>query len=162
MLKICFLVKGVPAFIGLLVGLLFLSPVYAETLQGHGTASSLKTVSFEDTYFDFGDATPQESSTETLKTNLQIIIALQTATVVLQGHTDNRGTDEYNTVLGEKRARSVERHLITAGVSPDRIQIVSYGEEQPQCDESEEACFQLNRRVHFIIGQDAIGASHDR
>lgn len=69
--------------------------------------------------------------------------------VVLQGHTDERGTREYNMALGERRARSVERFLSVQGVSPSQVEVVSYGEERPAVRGQNEETFAQNRRVVF-------------
>lgn len=71
------------------------------------------------------------------------------ARVVLQGHTDERGTREYNMALGERRARSVERFLAVQGVSPSQVEIVSYGEERPAVNGQNEQAYAQNRRVVF-------------
>ena len=74
-----------------------------------------------------------------------------TTKVMVEGHADNRGTNEYNLALGERRADAVRDYLVSLGVATDRITIVSKGEEQPFCSEETEACWQQNRRGHFIL-----------
>ena len=74
-----------------------------------------------------------------------------TTKVMVEGHADSRGTNEYNLALGERRADGVRDYLVSLGVATDRITIVSKGEEQPVCSEETEACWQQNRRGHFII-----------
>jgi len=69
---------------------------------------------------------------------------------VLEGHTDERGTREYNLALGERRAKAVERMMKVLGVSSDRIKTVSYGEEKPIAMDHNEAAWALNRRVEII------------
>jgi peptidoglycan-associated lipoprotein len=71
--------------------------------------------------------------------------------VEIEGHCDERGTIEYNLALGAKRARSARDYLVTLGVSSDRLNTISYGEELPLCSEHTEACWQRNRRVHFVV-----------
>ncbi|WP_444677726.1 peptidoglycan-associated lipoprotein Pal [Halomonas sp. E19] len=71
------------------------------------------------------------------------------ARVVLQGHTDERGTREYNMALGERRANSVKRFLEVQGVSPSQLEVVSYGEERPAVSGNNEAAYSQNRRVVF-------------
>jgi len=71
--------------------------------------------------------------------------------VMVEGHADSRGTNEYNLALGERRADAVRDYLVSLGVPTERITIVSKGEEQPICAEETEACWQQNRRGHFII-----------
>ena len=69
----------------------------------------------------------------------------------IEGHCDSRGTSEYNLALGERRAEAVRTYLISLGIVPDRLVVVSKGEEAPVCREKSEACWQQNRRGHFII-----------
>ena len=74
--------------------------------------------------------------------------------VALEGHADERGSVEYNIALGQKRATSARSYLDMMGVSGDRLQATSYGEERPLCTERDENCWQRNRRVHFeIVGR---------
>jgi peptidoglycan-associated lipoprotein len=71
--------------------------------------------------------------------------------VMVEGHADSRGTAEYNLALGEKRATAVRAYLVNLGVAENRITIVSKGKESPFCTEENEACWQQNRRGHFVI-----------
>src|SRR5262249_19791587 len=71
--------------------------------------------------------------------------------IMIEGHCDSRGTNEYNLALGERRATATRDYLVSLGVPVARINIVSKGEEQPFCTEETEACWQQNRRGHFII-----------
>jgi len=74
-----------------------------------------------------------------------------TTKVMVEGHADSRGTNEYNLALGERRAEAVRNYMVSLGVPLDRMTIVSKGEEQPFCSEENESCWQQNRRGHFII-----------
>jgi peptidoglycan-associated lipoprotein len=79
--------------------------------------------------------------------------------VRLEGHTDERGSDEYNLALGQRRAASVRQFLIALGVPEARLDIASFGEERPACQESVESCWSRNRRVEFeIVAGDLIVA----
>ena len=71
--------------------------------------------------------------------------------VMVEGHADSRGTNEYNLALGERRADAVRNYLVSLGIPTDRMTIVSKGEEQPFCSEETETCWQQNRRGHFIV-----------
>jgi peptidoglycan-associated lipoprotein len=75
------------------------------------------------------------------------------ATLMIEGHCDERGSAEYNLGLGDRRASSAKEFLVSLGVSGDRLKTISYGKERPQCTESTEACWQKNRRAHFSPGQ---------
>jgi peptidoglycan-associated lipoprotein len=70
--------------------------------------------------------------------------------VLIEGHCDERGTQAYNLVLGEKRARSAKRYLEDLGIPGSQLQITSYGENRPVCNEQTESCYQRNRRAHFV------------
>ena len=70
--------------------------------------------------------------------------------VLIEGHCDERGTNEYNLALGEERANATKNYIITRGVAPTRINTISYGEEKPFCTEQNEDCYQKNRRAHFV------------
>lgn len=74
------------------------------------------------------------------------------AVLKIEGHCDERGTGDYNMVLGDKRAKAARAYLIEAGVNPKRIAIVSYGKERPFCFEHDESCYQQNRRGHMLLG----------
>ena len=71
--------------------------------------------------------------------------------VLIEGHADERGTNEYNLALGERRAKSTMNYLVSQGVQANRITIISYGEERPACTEKTEECWAKNRRAHFLV-----------
>jgi peptidoglycan-associated lipoprotein len=71
--------------------------------------------------------------------------------IVIEGHCDERGTNEYNLALGEKRSKSTKNYLVSLGVSPARIIVITFGEEKPFCTQQNESCWQKNRRAHFVI-----------
>ncbi len=71
----------------------------------------------------------------------------------IEGHCDERGSTEYNLALGDNRANAAKQALISLGVSADRIRTISYGKEKPFCTESNESCWQQNRRAHFVYQQ---------
>lgn len=71
--------------------------------------------------------------------------------VVVEGHCDDRGTNEYNLALGERRAKSTKNYLVSMGISSSRISTVTFGEEKPLCMEQTEDCWQRNRRAHFVV-----------
>lgn len=70
--------------------------------------------------------------------------------LVIEGHCDERGTNEYNLALGERRAKSTKNYLVSRGVSAARMIIITYGEERPTCTDAAETCWQQNRRAHFV------------
>jgi peptidoglycan-associated lipoprotein len=104
-----------------------------------------------DIHFDFdkydirpGDAKVLDSNAGYLKSNPNHL-------VLIEGHCDERGTNEYNLALGERRAKSTMNYLVSQGVQASRITIISYGEERPLCTQKTEECWAQNRRSHFLV-----------
>ena len=77
------------------------------------------------------------------------------AKILIEGHCDDRGTNEYNLALGDRRAKSVRDYLVALGIASNRIETISYGEEEPLCTDQTEECWAKNRRAHFIILKEA-------
>jgi len=71
--------------------------------------------------------------------------------LLIEGHCDERGTNEYNLALGERRAKATMNYLVSQGIQANRITIISYGEERPICTEKTEACWAKNRRANFLV-----------
>jgi peptidoglycan-associated lipoprotein len=104
----------------------------------------------KDIHFDFdkynirpGDAKILDANASWLKSNAGNL-------VLIEGHCDERGTNEYNLALGERRAKSTMNYLVAQGVQASRITIISYGKERPLCPEHNEGCWSRNRRAHFL------------
>src|SRR5690554_791528 len=100
-------------------------------------------------YFEFDSDRIRSEFESVLASHARYLRENGSARVVLQGHTDERGTREYNMALGERRARSVERFLSVQGVSPSQMEVVSYGEERPAARGQNEEAYAQNRRVVF-------------
>jgi peptidoglycan-associated lipoprotein len=105
----------------------------------------------QDVYFDFDRAVLRPEDARTLDANARWLLARPGTQVLIEGHADERGTNEYNLSLGETRARATREQLIARGVVASRITILSYGEERPTCRQSSEACWAKNRRAHFLV-----------
>ena len=103
----------------------------------------------ETVYFDFDSSDLTEEARSLLQANAECIQALG-VDVVLEGHCDERGTEEYNLQLGERRANAVKKYLVSLGVDPSRLKTVSYGEERPADPGHDEAAWARNRRVEFV------------
>jgi len=106
---------------------------------------------FEDVHFDFDRYSLRQ---EALRILDEAVKAMQTDTTLrltIEGHTDSIGTNEYNLALGERRANSVREYLTSRGISADRVNTVSYGEERPRHDNSREETRRLNRRAHMTV-----------
>jgi peptidoglycan-associated lipoprotein len=111
----------------------------------------------QDAYFDYDKTDIRSDARDVLSTDaaaLKTILAdFPNASIVIEGHCDERGSAEYNLGLGDRRASAAKEFLQGLGVSVDRLKTISYGKEHPQCTEQTEACWQKNRRVHFAAGQ---------
>jgi peptidoglycan-associated lipoprotein len=115
------------------------------------------TSTVQDALFDYDKNEIRADAQDTLTrdaTALKTILAdFPNATIVVEGHCDERGSAEYNLGLGDKRASSAKDYLVQLGVPAEKLRTVSFGKERPQCSESNEACWQKNRRAHFSAGQ---------
>ncbi|MFQ5780803.1 MAG: peptidoglycan-associated lipoprotein Pal [Nitrospiria bacterium] len=105
----------------------------------------------QDVFFDFDQWMIRANAKETLEQNARWLGAHSEARIQIEGHCDIRGTEEYNLALGDRRAKAARKFLIDLGISPSRISFISYGEEKNFCHERSEACYQKNRRSHFVI-----------
>ncbi len=113
---------------------------------GKGAEGPLRDVNFN---FDRADLRPD--AREILKNNAAWLKTNPQAKVEIEGHCDERGTNEYNLALGAKRAESIKRYLMDLGISPNLLSTISYGEELPLCKEQNETCWAKNRRGHFVV-----------
>lgn len=102
-------------------------------------------------FFGFDEYELSEKNTEIVKHYADFLVQNPNMNVVLKGHTDERGTPEYNLALGERRAKAVEQVMMLFGVQQSRIETISFGEEQPDAFEHTEAAWELNRRVEIQI-----------
>ncbi|MGM0541681.1 MAG: OmpA family protein [Pseudomonadota bacterium] len=102
-------------------------------------------------YFGYDQYELDNKNTEIVKFYAQEMMAIPSQKIVLKGHTDERGSPEYNLALGEKRAKTVAQAFMLFGIAQSRIDIVSFGEEQPAVAGSNENSWQKNRRVELII-----------
>jgi peptidoglycan-associated lipoprotein len=103
-------------------------------------------------YFEFDSSTLSEADQELLAAHAAFLAGHPDLTVVLEGHTDERGSREYNIGLGESRGQSVRRQLEFQGVRPEQLRVVSYGEERPAMDGQDESAWRQNRRVELVYG----------
>ncbi|MEA3332851.1 MAG: peptidoglycan-associated lipoprotein Pal [Pseudomonadota bacterium] len=102
-------------------------------------------------YFDFDKSELRHDSRNTLSELAQWMKNNPSVDLRIDGHCDERGSNEYNLALGETRADSARKYLVYLGVSPDRLETMSYGEEKPSCSASSEDCWSKNRRDDFTI-----------
>jgi peptidoglycan-associated lipoprotein len=104
-----------------------------------------------DVFFDYDRHTIRDDAKAALEANARLLRAEQGWRLVVEGHCDERGTLEYNLVLGERRAKAVQEHLADLGVPISQVQVISYGKERPFCQEHNQDCWQKNRRAHFVV-----------
>jgi peptidoglycan-associated lipoprotein len=101
-------------------------------------------------YFDYDRFDVRADQQETLRENAKVIQAYPQVNIQIQGHCDERGSEEYNLALGDKRARAAKDFLVNLGISPDRLSTISFGEERPVDPGHDEAAWAKNRRDEFV------------
>jgi peptidoglycan-associated lipoprotein len=104
-----------------------------------------------DVYYDYDEARLLDEARATLRRNSEFMKAQPQFVFELQGHCDERGTIGYNLALGQRRAAAARDYLAALDIPQERMRIVSYGRERPDCIESNERCWSRNRRTHFVI-----------
>lgn len=107
----------------------------------------------QDAYFDYDKSDIRPDAREALAKTADFLRKYPEAKVTIEGHCDERGSTEYNLALGDRRATAVKQYLVSLGISADRMSTISYGKEKPFCTESNETCWQQNRRGHFVPQQ---------
>jgi peptidoglycan-associated lipoprotein len=124
----------------------------AEEFSGGGETAPTKpeeTFGLETIYFDYDQAVIRDDQRATLGNNANAIKGMSLAKVTVEGHCDERGSDEYNLALGERRANAVKQYLADSGVTAT-IDTVSYGESRPAVQGSDESAWRMNRRAEFV------------
>ena len=103
-------------------------------------------------FYDYNKSDVREDQIAALQNNAKVLKAAQcgTVTVLIEGHCDERGTDEYNLALGERRADAAKDYLVSLGIPDSRLSTLSYGESRPFAQGHDEASWQQNRRAHFV------------
>ena len=132
-------------------------PMGAQGPAGAAGAQALAAknwASFRNFLFDFDMSDIRSNETNHVADIAAYLKQNPSARVGIDGHTDPRGTDAYNQSLSERRVNTIRDALVAAGVSGDKIHAGAFGESQPKCNESTEACWQRDRRVEVLIGTD--------
>jgi peptidoglycan-associated lipoprotein len=124
-----------------------------EQLRRGESSATPASSPLKDVYFAFDSDALDAVARETLKANADWFKANPSATVQIEGHCDERGTNEYNMALGARRAAASKDYVVSLGISVERLSTISYGEEIPVCRESTEECWEKNRRARFVIIQ---------
>ena len=124
------------------------SGIQESRLQSFTASSDLKDIHFKFDQYDLDD-----NSRAVLQKNAEYLKNNPNLHVEVQGHCDERGTNNYNIALGERRAHSTKKYLVAQGVNSRNVHVISYGEEKPFCFSSGEVCWQENRRAHFMVSK---------
>ena len=127
------------------------APSPAMAAPGPSGSPPTEPLTLADIFFDFDEHAIRRDAQSILNANASSIKSTPGKAILIEGHCDERGTQAYNLVLGDKRARSTKRYLEELGVPPSRLKTTSYGEMRPFCKERDETCYQQNRRAHFVI-----------
>jgi peptidoglycan-associated lipoprotein len=111
----------------------------------------MATANMPDVHFDFDKYDIRPDAARTLDASASWLKANAKVQVLVEGHCDERGTSEYNVVLGERRAKAAVNYLVSRGVDARRFVVVSWGEDKPYCMQAGERCWAKNRRAHFLF-----------
>jgi len=104
----------------------------------------------KDVYFDYDKSDVRGDQQSSVQSDVQFLTQHGNMNITVEGHCDERGSTDYNLALGDQRAAAVKNALSSGGISASRIKTISYGKEKPFCTESNEACWQQNRRGHLV------------
>ena len=108
----------------------------------------------EDAYFDYNQHTLRPDAVKALQADSSelrdIISQYPSYKLTIEGHADERGSEEYNRALGDARAKAAKEYLVGVGISETQLSVISYGKDKPVCEEHDEACWQRNRRIHIV------------
>ena len=124
------------------------SPPPKESIPPRPSAIS---ESIHDVFFAYDKSNVAADEETAVQQDAKFLAAYPYMKIVISGHCDERGSEDYNLALGDGRATTVSKQLEDLGVAPNRIRTISYGKEKPFCTEETEACWQLNRRAHFSL-----------
>ncbi len=114
-----------------------------------GSCQTPEVCSLESIHFGYNEATLDDSAKSQLQKNAECMKTKPAATLTIAGNCDERGTEEYNLHLGQRRADSAKKYLIELGLSKSKVKTVSYGKDKPTCSEASESCWAQNRRDDF-------------
>ena len=122
-----------------------------ERLARERLASERMRVMTANIYFDLDRSDLSAEARSTLDAKLGVLASSPEIRIRIAGHTDERGSDEYNVALGQRRAAAAKRYLVQRGIDTNRIDVTTFGEERPVCTDSHEGCWSQNRRDEFEI-----------
>lgn len=121
---------------------------YGNGPYGQGTQ-----VELQDVFFEFNSWRISSGGRQALAQDAEWLDQNHARSLTVEGHCDQRGTRDYNLVLGKKRAQAVQAYLVDLGVQSHKVQVISYGKERPFCFGNNDQCYQLNRRGHLQLHQ---------
>ena len=125
------------------------TPLDAEIVEADTHARQTGLIG--DVYFDFDKYELKAEARDRLTKNAAFLRERPEFVITIEGHCDERGTNDYNIALGDRRANAARDFLIDAGIAGNRVNTISYGEERPTCTQSDESCWSKNRRAEFHI-----------
>jgi peptidoglycan-associated lipoprotein len=123
----------------------------AENMRRERGAAAARAALGAQVYFDFDRDELRPEAEATLSAKVPVLQANPALRIRIEGNADDRGSDEYNLALGQRRSAAARRYLVSRGIDAARIDVVSYGEERPVCRDDVESCWHLNRRDEFTI-----------
>jgi peptidoglycan-associated lipoprotein len=126
-------------------------PVGVDPISSRDIGDINKNSPFQPVFFAFDSSDVDSAGQQALNTNAGILKKYPTWVITIEGHTDERGTAEYNLALGERRAVAARTYLVSLGISADRLRTVSYGKEFPFDPGHDEAAWSKNRRAQFVL-----------
>ena len=133
----------------------YLSSVETPTIKVKEDILAEKLIEVGDrVFFDYDKSSFRDKGIETLKRQAEFLLLNKETTITIEGHCDERGTSEYNLALGERRASSVKNYLVSLGVSPDRISVLSYGKEKPPVIGNNEYSWSQSRTAITVINRN--------
>ena len=121
------------------------------TLELNGDSDSNKAGGLQTVYFGFDSSNLDSETKEAVKANADFLKANANVDIQVEGHCDERGGRQYNLALGERRAKAVRDYLVALGVESKRISTISYGNERPKAEGSDESAWSQNRRANFVV-----------
>jgi peptidoglycan-associated lipoprotein len=123
----------------------------SDEISEYDSDKGIMTVMLEDIHFEFDKSTLTAKAKNSLMKTAQWLELNSEVSVIIEGHCDNRGTNEYNIALGDRRAASTMSFLVNLGTDPSRLTTISYGEERPLAHGQNETSWAKNRRAHFAL-----------
>ena len=126
-------------------------PIVEDTIGAKSLDDLNRDSPLKPAFFGLDSSELDAAGQSVVQANAELLKKYSSWAITIEGHCDERGTAEYNLALGERRAVAVRTYLVSLGISPDRVRIVSYGKEFPFDPAHTESAWSKNRRAHFVI-----------